>query len=162
LIEGQNRRDRNYSWGLGQYEPVERKVEGPISPERVVAVMVDDRRRAPCAAAKESTPNPIVFSPSVRSGEDRSCLKLYGLRCNATCRPAWLTTAPESKRFGLLQNWCLAPRSSEYLIESEFHEAEAQARNFGAADTTVNPSISPMPAPMPDNWNCAFGRSSRD
>jgi putative tryptophan/tyrosine transport system substrate-binding protein len=138
FIEGQNVKVE-YRWAEGQYDRLP-EMAADLA-RRGVAVMVATGGEPSALAAKAATTTtPIVFTVGgdpVKIGLVESLNRSGG---NAT-GVSLLTTAPESKRLGLLHELVPGAGIVGAMIDPNYQEAEAQARELREAATTLGQRI---------------------
>jgi putative ABC transport system substrate-binding protein len=137
FVEGQNVAIE-YRWAEGQYDRLPALAADLVG--HGVAVVVTTGGEPSALAAKAATSTiPIVFTAGgdpVKIGLVESLNRPGG---NATGISV-LTTAPESKRLGLLHELVPGARTVGVLIDPYYQEAEAQAQELReAADTLGQP-----------------------
>jgi len=138
FIEGQNVAIE-YRWAEGQYDRL--PAQAADLARQGVAVLVTTGGEPSALAAKAATSTiPIVFTAGgdpVKIGLVRSLNRPGG---NAT-GVSVLTTAPESKRLGLLHELVPGARTAAVLIDPNYREAEAQERELREAAGTLGQPI---------------------
>jgi putative tryptophan/tyrosine transport system substrate-binding protein len=137
-VEGQNIAVE-YRWADGQYDRLPALVADLV--QRRVALLVTTGGEPSALAAKAATSTiPIVFTTGgdpVKIGLVESLNRPGG---NAT-GVSLLTTAPESKRLGLLHELIPGAKVVGVLIDPNYQEAEAQARELRDAAGTISQGI---------------------
>jgi putative ABC transport system substrate-binding protein len=137
-VDGQNVAIE-YRWAEGHYDRLPEMAADLV--RRGVAVLVATGGEPAALAAKAATSTiPIVFSVGgdpVKTGLVESLARPGG---NAT-GVSVLTTAPESKRLGLLHELVPGAKVVGVLIDPNYQEAEAQARELRDAAGTLGQSI---------------------
>jgi putative ABC transport system substrate-binding protein len=135
FAEGQNV-TIEYRWAEGQYDRLPAIASELVRLGSVLLVTTGGEPSALAAKAATST-IPIVFT----TGGDPVKIGLVGSLNrpggNAT-GVSLLTTAPESKRLGLLHEVVPSAKVVGVLINPNFQEAEAQARELREAASTIN------------------------
>jgi putative tryptophan/tyrosine transport system substrate-binding protein len=138
FVEGQNAAIE-YRWAEGQYDRLPEMALDLV--RRGVAVLVTTGGEPSALAAKAATSTiPIVFTVGgdpVKIGLVQSLNRPGG---NAT-GVSVLTTAPESKRLGLLHELVPGAKAVGVLIDPYYPEAEAQARELREAAGTLRQAI---------------------
>jgi putative ABC transport system substrate-binding protein len=138
FIEGQNVAIE-YHWAEGQYDRLPEMAADLV--RRGVAVLVTTGGEPSALAAKAATSTiPIVFTAGgdpVKIGLVQSLNRPGG---NAT-GVSLLTTAPESKRLGLLHELVPGAKIVGVLIDPYYREAEAQERELREAAGTIGQPI---------------------
>jgi putative tryptophan/tyrosine transport system substrate-binding protein len=138
FIEGQNVAIE-YRWAEGQYERL--PAQAADLARQGVAVLVTTGGEPSALAAKAATSTiPIVFTAGgdpVKIGLAQSLNRPGG---NAT-GVSVLTTAPESKRLGLLHELAPAAKAVGVLINPYYRKAEAQERELREAAGTIGQPI---------------------
>jgi putative ABC transport system substrate-binding protein len=138
FIEGQNVAIE-YRWAEGQYDRL--PAQAADLARQGVAVLVTTGGEPSALAAKAATSTiPIVFTAGgdpVKIGLVRSLNRPGG---NAT-GVSVLTTAPESKRLGLLHELVPGAKAVAVLIDPNYREAEAQERELREAAGTLGQPI---------------------
>ena len=138
FIEGQNVAIE-YRWAEGQYDRL--PAQAADLARQGVAVLVTTGGEPSALAAKAATSTiPIVFTAGgdpVKIGLVQSLNRPGG---NAT-GVSVLTTAPESKRLGLLHELVPGARTAAVLIDPNYREAEAQERELREAAGTLGQPI---------------------
>ena len=138
FIEGQNVAIE-YRWAEGQYERL--PAQAADLARQGVAVLVTTGGEPSALAAKAATSTiPIVFTAGgdpVKIGLVESLNRPGG---NAT-GVSLLTTAPESKRLGLLHELVPGTKAVGVLIDPYYREAEAQERELREAAGTLGQPI---------------------
>jgi putative ABC transport system substrate-binding protein len=154
-VEGQNLAVE-YRWAEGQYDRLPALAADLV--QRGVSVLVATGGEPSALAAKGATSSiPFVFitgGDPVKIGLVESINRPGG---NAT-GVSLLSTNAESKRLGLLHELVPSAKVVGILIDPNFQEAEAQARELRDAAGTIGQSISHMPRTMA-NWNWLSKRS---
>ena len=138
FIEGQNV-TIEYRWAEGQYDRLPAMATELVRMGAVLLVTTGGEPSALAAKAATST-IPIVFTTGgdpVKVGLVESLNRPGG---NAT-GVSLLTTAPESKRLGLLHELAPATKVVGVLIDPDYQEAEAQARELREAASRINQQI---------------------
>jgi ABC-type uncharacterized transport system substrate-binding protein len=137
-VEGQNVAIE-YRWAEGQYDRLPTLAAELV--QRGVAVLVTTGGEPSALAAKAATSTiPIVFTVGgdpVKIGLAESLNRPGG---NAT-GISLLTTAPESKRLGLLHELAPGAKVVGVLIDPNFQEAEDQARELRDAAGKISQGI---------------------
>jgi putative ABC transport system substrate-binding protein len=137
-VEGQNVAIE-YRWAEGQYDRLP-ALAADLA-QRGVAVLVTTGGEPSALAAKAATSTiPIVFTVGgdpVKIGLVESLNRPGG---NAT-GISLLTTTPESKRLGLLHELVPGAKVVGVLIDPNYQEAEAQARELRDAAATIGQRI---------------------
>ena len=137
-IEGQNIAVE-YRWADGQYDRLPALVADLV--QRGVALLVTFGGEPSALAAKAATSTiPIVFTiggDPVKIGLAKSLNRPGG---NAT-GVSLLTTAPESKRLGLLHELVPGAKIVGVLIDPNYQEADAQARELQDAAGSIGQHI---------------------
>src|ERR1700722_6623336 len=137
-IEGQNIAVE-YRWADGQYDRLPALVADLV--QRGVALLVTFGGEPSALAAKAATSTiPIVFTTGgdpVKIGVAKSLNRPGG---NAT-GVSLLTTAPESKRLGLLHELVPGAKVVGVLIDPNYQEADAQARELRDAAGSIGQHI---------------------
>ena len=137
-FEGQNIAIE-YRWAEGHYERLPSLAADLV--QRGVAVMVTTGGEPSALAAKAATATiPIVFTTGgdpVKVGLVESLNRPGG---NAT-GVSLLTSTPESKRLGLLRELMPSTKVVGVLIDPNYQEAEAQARELRGAAGPINQRI---------------------
>jgi len=138
FVEGQNVAIE-YRWAEGQYDRL--PAQAADLARQGVAVLVTTGGEPSALAAKAATSTiPIVFTAGgdpVKIGLVESLNRPGG---NAT-GVSVLTTAPESKRLGLLHELVPAAKAVGVLIDPYYREAEAQERELREAAGTIGQRI---------------------
>jgi putative ABC transport system substrate-binding protein len=138
LVEGQNVAIE-YRWAEGQYDRLPEMAADLV--RRGVTVVVATGGEPSALAAKAATSRiPIVFTTGgdpVKIGLVESLNRPGG---NAT-GVSLLTTAPESKRLGLLHELVPGAKTVGVMIDPNYQEAEAQARELREAAATIGERI---------------------
>jgi putative tryptophan/tyrosine transport system substrate-binding protein len=138
FIEGQNVAIE-YRWAEGQYDRL--PAQAADLARQGVAVLVTTGGEPSALAAKAATSTiPIVFTAGgdpVKIGLVESLNRPGG---NAT-GVSLLTTAPESKRLGLLHELVPGAKAVGVLIDPYYREAEAQERELREAAGTIGQPI---------------------
>jgi putative tryptophan/tyrosine transport system substrate-binding protein len=138
FIEGQNVAIE-YRWAEGQYDRL--PAQAADLARQGVAVLVTTGGEPSALAAKAATSTiPIVFTAGgdpVKIGLVQSLNRPGG---NAT-GVSVLTTAPESKRLGLLHELVPGAKAVGVLIDPYYREAEAQERELREAAVTIGQPI---------------------
>lgn len=128
-----------YRWAEGQYDRLPEMADDLV--RRGVAVLVTTGGEPSALAAKAATSTiPIVFTVGgdpVKIGLVQSLNRPGG---NAT-GVSVLTTAPESKRLGLLHELVPGTKAVGVLINPYYQEAEAQARELRDSASTLGQPI---------------------
>jgi putative ABC transport system substrate-binding protein len=135
FIEGQNV-TIEYRWAEGQYDRLPAMASELIRLGSVLLVTTGGEPSALAAKVATST-IPIVFTTGgdpVKIGLVESLNHPGG---NAT-GVSLLTTAPESKRLGLLHEFVPGAKVIGVLIDPNYQEAEAQARELREAASSIN------------------------
>jgi putative ABC transport system substrate-binding protein len=137
-VEGQNVAIE-YRWAEGQYDRLPAMAADLV--QRGAAVLVTTGGEPSALAAKAATSTiPIVFTTGgdpVKIGLVESLNRPGG---NAT-GISLLTTAPESKRLGLLHELVPGTKVVGVLIDPNYQESEAQARELRDAAGTISQRI---------------------
>jgi putative ABC transport system substrate-binding protein len=137
-VEGQNV-SVEYRWAEGQYDRLPALAADLV--QRGVALLVTTGGEPSALAAKAATSTiPIVFTTGgdpVKVGLVESLNRPGG---NAT-GVSLLTTAPESKRLGLLHELLPAAKVVGVLIDPNYQEAEAQERELQDAAGKIDQYI---------------------
>ena len=137
-IEGKNIAVE-YRWADGQYDRLPALVADLV--QRGVALLVTTGGEPSALAAKAATSTiPIVFTTGgdpVKIGLVESLNRPGG---NAT-GVSLLTTAPESKRLGLLHELVPGAKVVGVLIDPNYQEADAQARELRDAAGSIGQHI---------------------
>jgi putative ABC transport system substrate-binding protein len=138
FVEGQNVAIE-YRWADGQYDRLPTMATELIRLGSVLLVTTGGEPSAFAAKAATST-IPIVFTTGgdqVKNGLVESLNRPGG---NAT-GVSLLTTAPESKRLGLLHELVPSTKVVGVLIDPNYQEAEAQSRELREAAGKINQRI---------------------
>jgi putative tryptophan/tyrosine transport system substrate-binding protein len=159
FVEGQNIAIE-YRWAEGQYDRLPEMAADLV--RRGVAVLVTTGGEPSALAAKAATSTiPIVFTAGgdpVKTGLVQSLNRPGG---NAT-GVSVLTTAPESKRLGLLHELVPGAKAVGVLIDPYYQEAEAQARELREAAGTIGQPIRIAYAKTDSELELAFGTLVRE
>jgi putative tryptophan/tyrosine transport system substrate-binding protein len=159
FIEGQNVAIE-YRWAEGQYDRLPEMAADLAS--RRVAVIVTTGGEPSALAAKAATSTiPIVFTVGgdpVKIGLVESLNRPGG---NAT-GVNLLTTAPESKRLGLLHELVPDTKIVGVMIDPNYQEAQAQARELREAAATLGQKLVIADAGNDKNLGSAFDTFSRE
>jgi putative ABC transport system substrate-binding protein len=138
FVEGQNIAIE-YRWADGQYDRLPRLAAELV--QLGIALLVTTGGEPSALAAKAATSTiPIVFTAGgdpVKIGLVESLNRPGG---NAT-GISLLTTTPEAKRLGLLRELMPGTKVVGVLIDPNYQEAEAQARELGDAAGSINQRI---------------------
>jgi len=138
FVEGQNVAIE-YRWAEGQYDRLPEMALDLV--RRGVAILVATGGEPSALAAKAATSRiPIVFTTG---GDPVKIGLVEGLNRpggNAT-GVSLLTTAPESKRLGLLHELVPGAKIVGAMIDPNYQEAEAQARELREAAATLGQAI---------------------
>jgi len=138
FVEGQNVAIE-YRWAEGQYDRLPAMAAELVRLGSVLLVTTGGEPSALAAKAATST-IPIVFTTGgdpVKNGLVESLNRPGG---NAT-GVSLLTTAPESKRLGLLHELVPGSKIVGVLIDPNYQEAEAQAKEVREAADKINQRI---------------------
>jgi putative ABC transport system substrate-binding protein len=158
-VEGQNLAIE-YRWAEGQYDRLPALAADLV--RLGVAVLVTTGGEPSALAAKAATSAiPIVFTAGgdpVKIGLVQSLNRPGG---NAT-GVSVLTTAPESKRLGLLHELVPGAKAVGVLIDPNYQEAEAQARELREAAATIGQPILIAYAKSDAELELAFGTLVRE
>jgi putative tryptophan/tyrosine transport system substrate-binding protein len=137
-VEGQNVAVE-YRWGEGQYDRLPALAADLV--QRGVAVLVTTGGEPAALAAKAATSTiPIVFAVGgdpVKTGLVESFNRPGG---NAT-GVCVLTTAPEAKRLGLLHELVPGAKVIGILIDPNYQQAEAQAKELQDAASAIGQGL---------------------
>jgi putative ABC transport system substrate-binding protein len=159
FVEGQNIAIE-YRWAEGQYARLP-EMAADLA-RRGVAVLVTTGGEPSALAAKAATSTiPIVFTAGgdpVKIGLVQSLNRPGG---NAT-GVSVLTTAPESKRLGLLHELVPGAKAVGVLIDPNYQEAEAQARELREAAGTLGQRILIARAGSDKELEAAFETLARE
>jgi putative ABC transport system substrate-binding protein len=159
FVEGQNIAIE-YRWAEGQYARLP-EMAADLA-RRGVAVLVTTGGEPSALAAKAATSTiPIVFTAGgdpVKIGLVQSLNRPGG---NAT-GVSVLTTAPESKRLGLLHELVPGAKAIGVLIDPNYQEAEAQARELREAAGTLGQRIHIAYAGSDKELEAAFETLARE
>jgi putative ABC transport system substrate-binding protein len=159
FIEGQNVAIE-YRWAEGQYDRL--PAQAADLARQGVAVLVTTGGEPSALAAKAATSTiPIVFTAGgdpVKIGLVQSLNRPGG---NAT-GVSLLTTAPESKRLGLLHELVPGAKIVGVLIDPYYREAEAQERELREAAGTIGQPIHIAYARTDAELELAFGTLIRE
>jgi putative tryptophan/tyrosine transport system substrate-binding protein len=138
FVEGQNVAIE-YRWAEGQYNRLP-KMAADLASSGVAIIVATGGEPAALAAKNATSIIPIVFTAGgdpVKIGLVESLNRPGG---NAT-GVSLLTTAPESKRLGLLHELVPSARIVGALIDPNYQEAEAQARELREAAATLGQKL---------------------
>jgi putative tryptophan/tyrosine transport system substrate-binding protein len=138
FVEGQNVAIE-YRWAEGQYNRLP-KMAADLAGSGVAIIVATGGEPAAVAAKNATSKIPIVFTAGgdpVKIGLVESLNRPGG---NAT-GVSLLTTAPESKRLGLLHELVPGARIAGALIDPNYQEAEAQARELREAAATLGQKL---------------------
>ena len=128
-----------FRWAEGQYDRLPAMAADLV--QRGAAILVTTGGEPSALAAKAATSTiPLVFTTGgdpVKIGLVESLNRPGG---NATS-VSLLTTAPEAKRLGLLHELVPATKMVGVLIDPNYQEAQAQARELNDASRQINQSI---------------------
>jgi putative tryptophan/tyrosine transport system substrate-binding protein len=128
-----------FRWAEGQYDRLPAMALDLV--QRGAAILVTTGGEPSALAAKAATSTiPIVFTTGgdpVKIGLVESLNRPGG----NTTGVSLLTTAPEAKRLGLLHELVPATKMVGVLIDPNYQEAEAQARELNDASRQINQSI---------------------
>jgi len=159
FVEGQNVAIE-YHWAEGQYDRLAEMAADFA--RRGVAIIVATGGEPSALAAKAATSRiPIVFTTGgdpVKIGLVESLNRPGG---NAT-GVSLLTTAPESKRLGLLHELVPGAKIVGVMIDPNYQEAEAQARELREAAATLGERIHVAYAGNDKELDSAFERLIRE
>jgi putative ABC transport system substrate-binding protein len=153
FVEGQNI-TIEYRWADGQYDRLP-KLAAELVQRRVVLLVTTGGEPSALAAKAATSTIPIVFTTGgdpVKIGLVESLSRPGG---NAT-GISLLTTTPEAKRLGLLRELVPSAKVVGILIDPNFQEAEAQARELGDAAGIINQRIHIAHARNDDELRLAF------
>jgi putative ABC transport system substrate-binding protein len=155
FIEGQNVKIE-YRWAEGQYDRLPAFATELVQLGSVLLVTTGGEPSA--LAAKAATSKiPIIFTTGgdpVKTGLVESLNRPGG---NAT-GVSLLTTAPESKRLGLLHELKPDAKLVGVLIDPNYQEAEAQERELREAAAKINQRIQIAFAKNDSDLDVAFGK----